>query len=487
MKESKTNLEYLMRLCNVRGVEIAKFLHVDQSLVGKWKNGKRILTPDSGYIDQLAKLFVQKGQQKIENLFEYIYKEIYKKENLSELIKAFICSKDPAIMAKTATYKDLDADYSSVYYAYDGIKGRKKAMDYFLACAQNAGVAVTIYFHDSMCFDWLISDEEYFQSWGKRILNLLSEGSDVYLIIDACIRPEKEAMLLYKIYPLATNRHFNIYYINSTTCSTTYIIGGLAAVKGYNDEICEDFYTQIFTDHVAVRAHEIYMRNLLKMRKKDSVKRLSARACFENIKNLKVVSNDIYMFSATPTIFSLPPELLEKILEYNKELDEEIKDNLRKYNALAGKEFFCQKDAQIRCIFFLEHLKFLSEQEEIFYSDRLFGEKAIIRVRNEDFKAHLKFLAKKLSECERYNIGLIPSFGIIGAEISKLGYFACKRHCWTMISNDHSGAKALFFLNQELTELFFMAQECAWKDIPQAYTNKQNVKKIIEEIALEDK
>ena len=171
MKKSKTNLEYLMSLCNIRGVEIAKALHVDLSLVGKWKNGARTLSPDSGYIKDLSQLLAERGREKIDALFSDVYKEDYNPEKFEDFIKAFICSKDPLLMAKTVLHKDLDADYTSVYYSYIGREGRKKAMDYLISCAESIETSVSIYLYDSMCFDWLTEDEEYFHKWGQQIID----------------------------------------------------------------------------------------------------------------------------------------------------------------------------------------------------------------------------------------------------------------------------------------------------------------------------
>ena len=69
--------------------------------------------------------------------------------------------------------------------SYEGLSGRKKAMDYLISCAENSESAVTIYLYDSMSFDWLVSDPEYLKAMGRRLVRLLAEGSDVYLIIDS--------------------------------------------------------------------------------------------------------------------------------------------------------------------------------------------------------------------------------------------------------------------------------------------------------------
>lgn len=483
MKKSKTNLEYLMSLCGIRGVEISKYLHVDQSLIGKWKNGTRTLSPDSGYIKDLTELFIDRGREKIDALFSDVYKDKYNPDYIENFVKAFVCSRDPSIMAKTVLHKDLDADSSAVYYSYNGAAGRKKAMDYLINCAQSAEAAVTIYLYDSTCFDWLVNDEEYFNGWGRQLIDLLANGSDIYLIIDSDTDTNRAASLLYHFYPFSANRRFNVYYVDGVNYPTIYLIGGMAAVTGYNDFLQESFCTQVFTDHLAVRQHELYMRHLLRCRKKDSIKRFTVDECFSNIKNLSVVSSDIYMFSVTPTLYSMPLELMEKVLGYNTALDERVKKRLREFNRLANSEFFpSDRKNCVRCIFPLEELRRAAGQDNVIYSDNLYSDVATLYVHAEDFREHIRFLVRQTQRLENYQIGIVPKIERFGSELSKLGYLACKRQCWAIMSNEHSGTKALFFMNSSLVDLIFCAQDYVWNSISQSYTDKKNVASILEGI-----
>lgn len=484
MKKRMTNLSYLMSLCNIRGVEISKHLHVDQSLVGKWKNGTRNIAPDSGYIYELIDFFIEQSGDKVEALLMDIYKDQYEPDRLRDHLRTFICSKDPKLMAKTVLHKDLEADSSALYYSYEGVEGRKKAMDYLMDCAGSLEDATTIYLYDSSCFDWLINSEAYFYAWGKRILTLLSKDSNIYLIIDSDTDPKAAAKLLFHFYPFSANRHFNIYYVDGINYPTAYILGGLLAVTGYNDYSEEHFCTQVFTDYSAIRQQELYMRHLLRCRKKDSIKRFTAADCFANIKNLQVVSSDIYMFSVTPTLYTMPPELMDKVLSYNTALDERVKKRLREYNCMTSDEFFStDKNKRVRCIFPLEELTNKAKQTHVVYADNLYSDIATLYVRAEDYRAHLRFLAKQIQENNNYQIGITPDIEHFGSDLAKLGYFASKKQCWAIMSNEHSGTKALFFMNAALVDLFFLAQDYVWNNIPESYTGKENVVRILNGIA----
>ncbi len=485
MKTSKTNLDYLMKLCSVRGVDISRYLHVDQSLVGKWKNGTRKLLPDSGYPEELAALFAERGRDRIEALFADVYKDKYNPEYLDDMIKSFICSSGSA-MTKAEMHKDADADSSFVYYSYDGISGRKKAMSYLLNCAKKTDTPVTLMLYDSTCFDWLVNDSYYLDKWGRKIIELLEGGSDIYLIIDPESDRQRTAALLYRFYFFSANKNFNIYYAGGVHYPTSYVIGGFLAVSGYNDSDGDGYYTQVFTDGGAVKQQELYMRRLLKSRKKESIRRFSAEECYHNMKNLSVVSNDIYMFSVIPTFYSMPPELAKRVLGYNGDIAENVKKQLLAYNGFTNGEFFPgDGKRQVRCMFPMGKLKAALAADEVIYSDNLYADEVTIRVRAEDFREHLKFLTEQMKEVEGYNIGIVPGIDDFGSKLEKLGYLACKKQCWAMVSNEHSGSKALFFMNTSIVDLIFYVQEYVWKNIPEVYTDKENAIKIIEGLIAE--
>lgn len=481
MKASKTNLDYLMRLCSVRGVEISKYLHVDQSLVGKWKNGTRNILTDSGYPEALAKLFIERSGERIEAFFSDIYKENYNSEYLEEMVKTFICGKDKHLMKKAVFYKEADVESSFVYYSYDGISGRKKAMEYFLSCAEKIEMPLTLMFYDSTCFDWLVSDSEYLDEWGKTIIKLLESGSSVYLIIDPDSDRQRAAALLYRFYFFSANKNFNIYYAGGVHYPSTYVISGFLAVTGYNDKYGENFCTQVFTDGGAVKQQEMYMRKLLKSRKKESIRRVSAEECYRNMNNLSIVLNDIYMFSVIPTMYSMPPQLMERVLEYNDDISPEIKNQLRMYNQFTNVEFFPKDEKrQVRCMFPLEELKHALKSDEVIYTDNMYSETASLRVKSADFKEHLRYLIQKTKKLKNYNIGIVPEINDFGTRLEKLGYLACKKQCWAVVSNEHSASKALFFMNTSIVDLIFYVQDYVWKSIPEVYTDKETVAKMIE-------
>jgi predicted transcriptional regulator len=54
-----TKLDLIMRLFSVSGKEIASVIHVDGSLVSRWRKGKRTLRFDSSYMAKIVNYFME--------------------------------------------------------------------------------------------------------------------------------------------------------------------------------------------------------------------------------------------------------------------------------------------------------------------------------------------------------------------------------------------------------------------------------------------
>lgn len=52
-KKSFSTLGYIMEALNIQTVSMSRFIHVDASLVSKWKTGDRTLSEKSIYFDVL--------------------------------------------------------------------------------------------------------------------------------------------------------------------------------------------------------------------------------------------------------------------------------------------------------------------------------------------------------------------------------------------------------------------------------------------------
>ncbi|MCK5764309.1 MAG: hypothetical protein KAH05_09330, partial [Clostridiales bacterium] len=63
----KSNLAYLMSNLNISGKELSEAIHVDVSLISKWKNKKRKINKKAPYFENMIDYFI-----KIDGTNQYI-------------------------------------------------------------------------------------------------------------------------------------------------------------------------------------------------------------------------------------------------------------------------------------------------------------------------------------------------------------------------------------------------------------------------------
>lgn len=69
----KSNLAYLMSSLNISGKELSEVIHVDVSLISKWKNKKRKINKKAPHFENLIDYFI-----KIDKINQYrILKKIF--------------------------------------------------------------------------------------------------------------------------------------------------------------------------------------------------------------------------------------------------------------------------------------------------------------------------------------------------------------------------------------------------------------------------
>ncbi|MBE7045166.1 MAG: hypothetical protein E7397_06515 [Ruminococcaceae bacterium] len=480
----QTNLAYLMSLLRVRGVEISKYIHVDQSLVGKWKNGSRSLGRNSAHAEGVAEFFLVRARQKLEELFFEWYGEEYRPAQLKNYLISYLCEEEqPQIRA---LWREPDASYSARYFIYNGSAGRKQAMRFMLENADVSGTERHLFLYDRNCFSWLLEDNESYVDWLERMLVLLKEGLQVHMIVDAKRDMNAIARLLHHLYPLRIHRNFTLHYEHRISYPTVYVLEGSLALVGYDlsDDSPESMFTLAFTDTVALQEYQRLMRKLLKTNEQiRTVNWLDARDCYQNFKNFIAVDSEVYMFSAALTIYSMTPELLEKVFSYNQHLSEETKNLLRAFNQITTAEFFRESSEHpVSCIFSPEELERLSQQEYVIYTDNLYANIATLQVRQVDFRRHLAGLKERILRYDNYQIGLLSDLDTYRVKSGRPGYLAAKKQCWAIITDENCGNKAMFSLDADLADLNFYSLEYTWKKIPDEWKDKNRVAEFLDGI-----
>ncbi|WP_432665569.1 helix-turn-helix transcriptional regulator [Wukongibacter baidiensis] len=216
-------LEQLLDILNISGIRIAKAINVDPSLVSKWKNGKRVVSPNSNYLDRISyylscnvtnesqersirdlatSLNIPAHFERSMHLKEYIY-EILSTANQTSNIKyckprvenfsskVNIASENIADLkvyeSHPFTFKTLSASYNfpknfELIVGHENII--KAGLDLLDSAAESASlIKDPIYITFYTNFDSFSNFEETYSEWIKILDRVLDKGNRIIKII----------------------------------------------------------------------------------------------------------------------------------------------------------------------------------------------------------------------------------------------------------------------------------------------------------------
>jgi len=132
VKKSTSRLAYLMNALNILGGDLANELHVDYSLVSKWKNNKRPLTNRSSYLKKIADYILSIDSAAKKEFIIHLLKEYDPNLNIaspkdihSSLCRFLSESSQPIQSYNKLIYGDNKNTYQTGFKVYTGNEGKR--------------------------------------------------------------------------------------------------------------------------------------------------------------------------------------------------------------------------------------------------------------------------------------------------------------------------------------------------------------------------
>lgn len=209
-------LGFLMDAMKIQTVTMARYLHVDASLVSKWKSGGRSLTERSVYFDDVIAYLADAAQQMPQAFYDAL-SQILPSDKISTqddpkllLRKALSLQKLPG--QHPSSMPLLEGGEQTTAFLFDGSDGIRSAISKLLACAENLSKPGELIFIDTSEYRWLVTDETFAARFTKRLLHLLSCGFRVRFVIHYSASREHSIQLFTAISPLIFRRNVDWYY-----------------------------------------------------------------------------------------------------------------------------------------------------------------------------------------------------------------------------------------------------------------------------------
>ncbi len=344
MKNSiESNLGYVMKILGLSGKELAHAVHVDVSLVSKWKKNKRKIIPEAQYFARLIHYVIENNENAIleKHLMEYGY-EIDNEVDLFEVLSQFIASAKfelPENTLKKSVPLDSNMDaYDSEYRVYKDNEGRRLATIQFFDEVLNNPKPTELYIVSQENIYWIIEDPNYTNLWISKITEILDRGNRIKIIhiVDRDVAQISNVVSLWaKLY---TRKNIESYYyakyVDRDFLMSLFIDKNKSAVVGIQTDIDEIHkrYTAYYKDGFTVSMYYNIFEQLYK-NSKPLVKNY-------NSKQLCNVLNDFYrkknvegisLISKFPNYIHFSESQLRDILERNN-VDQRIFDKMIKHH-----------------------------------------------------------------------------------------------------------------------------------------------------------
>jgi transcriptional regulator with XRE-family HTH domain len=244
-RHTLNRLAALMRAFDMHGKDLSKVIHVDESLVSKWKSGKRQLKPGSNYVDSIASYFlsVDKSNKyvRIRKLLADSYEDIMRKsgDELLAYLKAWLTENGAG--PEHDLYDELRGSgfaTTSVSYCFKGDVGRRRAVDFMNRYVMGCQPPLEIICFTTEDGRWFREDEEFYRHWLELQLALIEKGHIIQLIQPVNRTYEETADSIVRWLPLhMTGKVIDSYipdYVVDSIRYTQFVVPGHLAIWGFS-------------------------------------------------------------------------------------------------------------------------------------------------------------------------------------------------------------------------------------------------------------
>lgn len=317
---------YIMNYTNTPTVQMAQALHIDASLVSKWKTGARNLSAKSIYFADVVDFFISLNTEDENYTLKDALLSFYPLEDLSNDTSL------RATLIKILTHKNLkhpnadepiccDKGTETSAWIYDDDEGQRAAISSLLDMAEAMNIPGELTFAEADSFIWMIHDEAYASEFCQRMISLLNKGFHAKFILQYSDSKEDTLSFFKMCHQLIFHRNIEWFYYDNYNKPLVrisfYMLNSALSILCMSscDQVSQSC---VYVNSSVILKHQELVRKLL-----DNCHHL-----FRNYKLLKFVNvvNDIYQFRkrgavyailSAPAFIAVEPDLMQDVLKAN--------------------------------------------------------------------------------------------------------------------------------------------------------------------------
>ncbi len=393
----ESRLSILMDSFAITGKDLSSLLHIDSSLVSKWRSGKRHLKPNSLFTNQIIRhvMALDRNNQlaKIRLMLAQEYVNIFKstESEIALFLKDWLTSVQEQPDKERDYFEEIkNLRYTSLLTTYklSGSAGRRQAVQFLLKYAQHLSPGVELWFYSTENMKWFYESGDFLNEWFMRLRTILSEDNRIKIIHPLSSTYDSLAVSMLTWAPLHETGRTTAYIIprekDEQLISTYFLVKDQLALHNWTTrQSTRELNTYITHEPQLVKDIEV----MLQCRFDESTRifeqfNYEAKDAYINslVAALEKDNNEFHWSLSFP-ICHLPEGMLREILTENGISGEELEQDLEKINLIG--ELGAKST---HCYFIdLERLRDWLGRDSIHLSEMSFSCGKDIRVSHEGF------------------------------------------------------------------------------------------------------
>lgn len=506
LKAFSEKLNALMEAFDISNIKLAQVMHIDASLVSRFRTGMRVPTASSWFPEQFCQCLVKK-------IKSYSYDNI--KELLSPLIGKPVPKKANELKKKllewmqsepetdetfiTSSFLDKLDSYEPIFKVpknfmksfpiipdsqpdsciFHGIEGLRKAVIKFLTIAATQNEPGTLYLYSDQPMEWMIGDPEFTKIWVSLMSIVLYRKNQIYIIHNIHRSLSEMFDAIQKWIPLYMTGLIKPYYFKDKQignfCQTKFIQPEKCSINssfvyGTQDSAEYEFSTEKSRIDYHCRQFNELLNNSLPL---VNVFSLRNPDDFRNFTQAPIekTGHEIHLRYTMP-ISTMPDETFEQIL-FSSNLSDEEKAHAREYrNNNIAKLIHSLKKYSITDLIAIpdkndiKYRKIMIDLPRPIIGKTLFYKEA-------EFLSHVANIKRLLLANENYRLYILPEIPFENVFITVLG----EAHSIVVKIDNHATA---FLFNHPFMSRAFSSylNSIAEKIMPGDYSRYDTINKI---------
>ena len=421
--KTRNRLSLLMKTFDISANDLSAVIHVDVSLISKWRCGKRIIAEKSVYPDSIVKFFLSIDEQnhyaKIVKLISNDYPEVLSlslgKELLHYLKKWLLSEPTETVDVYSNIFESMvhsGIAESSTLLRFKGNEGRRQAMyainEYHLNCPER--LERIIYTTEEG--NWFYDDTSYIDKLRNQNLESIRLGHSLTIIHPVNRNYDQLGASIISWIRIHLTGKIVDYYVpdyNDDPLRYTYVLvpNRLALISASSKNYTKTTSTWITNDESVVQRVGEILREIIR-----KSKAVFDRYYIDNSKQYYIVMNDTmnrvnnrYYFGPTMQYVPIDEDLLIQVLIDSGVALDTAKQRVKQYTTLS----MANISVASRFIIDIEALKENLQQKTVQwnYLSILFGERIVVS--QEVYRKSVRNLFSSLINCPEIEAGIWES------------------------------------------------------------------------------